>query len=53
MEILIIDIETTGFLQKGGKIVEVGISKLNLNEGKVEVIFDKRCFEKKHDKRRT
>jgi len=28
-KILIIDIETTGFLNDGGKIVEIGIFKLN------------------------
>ena len=33
MKIGIIDIETTGFLQNGGKIVEVGIVELNLENG--------------------
>jgi len=35
MKILILDIETTGFLQSGGKIVEVGIVELNLLNGDV------------------
>ena len=33
-KILILDIETTGFLQEGGKIVEVGIVELDLSNGK-------------------
>ena len=39
-EILILDIETTGFLNQGGSIVEVGIVSLNLETGKVKEIFD-------------
>ena len=40
MKIAILDIETTGFLQKGGKIVEIGIVELDLEDGSVEVLFD-------------
>lgn len=39
--ILIIDIETTGFLQKGGKIVEIGITELDLDTGEREIVYDK------------
>jgi len=44
-KILIIDIETTGFLQQGGKIVEVGIVELDLSNGNREIIFDRVCWE--------
>jgi len=43
--ILILDIETTGFLQAGGKIVEIGIVELNLTNGKRRIIYDKVCHE--------
>lgn len=43
--ILIIDIETTGFLQKGGTIVEVGMIELDLETGKKEIVFDSVCHE--------
>lgn len=33
--ILVVDIETTGFLNQGGKIVELGIVKLDLDTGKI------------------
>ena len=46
MNILIIDIETTGFLQKGGKIVEIGIVELNLLNGNRKIIFDEVCHER-------
>jgi DNA polymerase-3 subunit epsilon len=39
-KILIIDIETTNFLQKGGKIVEIGIVELNLDNGNIKTLFD-------------
>lgn len=39
-EILVVDIETTGFLQEQGLIVEIGIVKLNLNTGKRKLIYD-------------
>lgn len=45
MEILIIDIETTGFLKSGGKVVEVGIVSLNLNDGSKKILFDSLCHE--------
>jgi len=45
MKILIIDIETTGFFSKDpnkcGKIVEVGIVRLNLKNGKIKTLYDK------------
>jgi DNA polymerase III epsilon subunit-like protein len=44
-KILIIDIETTGFLQQGGKIVEVGIVELDLETGNKKIIFDEVCHE--------
>ncbi len=34
-EILVVDIETTGFIEQGGKIVEIGIVKLNLDTGNI------------------
>ena len=46
MKILIIDIETTGFLNQGGKIVEVGIAELDLDNGKTKIIYDKVTHEK-------
>ncbi|MFA8299561.1 MAG: 3'-5' exonuclease [Hyphomicrobiales bacterium] len=39
-EILIVDIETTGFLAQGGKIVEIGIVKLNLNNGEITPVYN-------------
>lgn len=39
-EILIIDLETTNFLNKGGKVVEIGIVKLDLDTGDASIIFD-------------
>ena len=44
-KILIIDIETTGFLQSGGKIVEIGIVELDLSNGERTVIYDEVCHE--------
>lgn len=44
-KIIIIDIETTDFLQRGGKIVEVGIVELDLSNGNREIIFDSVCWE--------
>ena len=40
MKILIIDIETTGFINQEGKIVEVGIVELNLETGEKKILFD-------------
>lgn len=45
-KILILDIETTGFLQAGGKIVEVGIVELDLANGERKIIFDEVTHEK-------
>lgn len=45
-KIAIIDIETTGFLQAGGKIVEVGIVELDLSNGNKQIIFDQVTHEK-------
>ena len=45
-KILILDIETTGFLQQGGKIVEIGIVELDLSNGNKQIIFDQVCHEK-------
>lgn len=39
-KILIIDIETTGFLEKGGHIVEVGIVELDLDTGETIILYD-------------
>ena len=44
-KILILDIETTGFLQQGGKIVEIGIVELDLSSGQRKIIYDKVCHE--------
>jgi len=44
-KILILDIETTGFIQQGGKIVEVGIVELDLSNGIRKIIFDSVCWE--------
>jgi len=44
--ILILDIETTGFLNQGGKIVELGIVQLDLDTGEKEIIFNEVCHEK-------
>jgi len=44
--ILILDIETTGFLNNGGKIVEIGIVELNLEFGEMKIIYDKMCHER-------
>lgn len=45
-KILIIDIETTNFLDQGGKIVEVGIVELDVKSGEKKIIFDKVCHER-------
>lgn len=38
-KILVLDIETTGFLKQGGSIVEIGIVDLDLDTGKIEEVF--------------
>ena len=45
-KILIIDIETTGFLKQGGKIVEIGIIELDIKNGDSRIIFDEICHER-------
>jgi len=46
MKILVIDIETTGFLKEGGKIVEIGIVSLDLDNGQKEILYDKLVHER-------
>lgn len=46
MKIAILDIETTGFLQAGGTIVEIGIVELNLETGERKIVFDEVTHEK-------
>jgi DNA polymerase-3 subunit epsilon len=45
MKLLIIDIETTGFLGQGSKIVEIGATELNTANGKAHIVFDSLCKE--------
>lgn len=45
-KILVIDLETTGFLQQGGKIIEVGIVGLNLETGDKKILFNEICHER-------
>ncbi len=40
MKILIIDIETTDFLQRDGEIVEIGIVELDLDTGEKKIIYN-------------
>lgn len=40
MKVLIVDIETTGFLKDNGKIVEIGIVELDLRSGTKRILFD-------------
>lgn len=44
-KILILDLETTGFLNKGGKIVEIGIVELDLGTSEKKIIFNEVCHE--------
>ncbi len=39
-KILVLDIETTGFLNQGGSIVEIGIVELNLDTGEINEVFN-------------
>lgn len=39
-KILILDIETTNFLNRNGKIVEVGLVELDLSNGQRKIVFD-------------
>lgn len=45
-KILVLDIETTGFLNNNGKIVEIGIVELDLSNGNVKTLFDKVMHER-------
>ncbi|MCX6222446.1 MAG: 3'-5' exonuclease [Bacteroidia bacterium] len=45
-KILIIDIETTGFLKDGGNIVEIGAVELDLTSGEITEVFSSLCREK-------
>ena len=40
-KIIIVDIETTNFLKRGGLIVEIGIVELDLETGNTKVLYDK------------
>jgi DNA polymerase-3 subunit epsilon len=51
--ILVVDIETTGFLTQGGKIVEIGIVKLDLNTGKISTVYNSLIREEGLDIRHT
>lgn len=44
-KILVLDIETTNFLQKGGSIVEIGIVELDLSNAEITKVFDSLCRE--------
>jgi len=46
MKILVLDIETTDFQARNGKIVEVGIVELCLQTGNRRIIFDEVCHER-------
>ncbi len=39
-KILVLDIETTGFLNQGAKIVELGMVELDLSNGNITPLFD-------------
>jgi DNA polymerase-3 subunit epsilon len=39
-KILVVDIETTGFLNQGGKIVEIGMVLLDLENGEVHTVYE-------------
>ena len=39
-KIIVLDIETTGFLNEGGRIVELGICELDTETGARKIIFD-------------
>lgn len=45
-KILILDIETTGFLNQGGAIVEIGIVELDLDTGEIKEVFESLLKEK-------
>lgn len=45
-KILVLDLETTGFLNENGKIVEIGIVELDLENGNKKIIYNQVCHEK-------
>lgn len=45
-KVLVLDLETTEFLEKGGKIVEIGIVELDLSNGEAKIIYNQVCHEK-------
>lgn len=45
-KILVVDIETTDFLDKGGSIVEIGAVELDLGTGDIKHVFNSLCREK-------
>jgi DNA polymerase III epsilon subunit-like protein len=45
-KILVLDLETTGFLNENGKIVEIGIVELDLDNGEKKIIYNQVCHEK-------
>jgi len=45
-KILILDLETTGFLNENGKIIEIGIVELDLGNGDRKIIYNQVCHEK-------
>lgn len=44
-KMLVLDIETTGFLPQGGSIVEIGIVELDLGNGETKILLDSLCRE--------
>ena len=48
-EIIVVDIETTGFLKQQGLIVEIGMVKLNLETGKRTIMYDELVKEEDFD----
>lgn len=52
-QILVVDIETTGFLNQGGKIVEVGMVLLNLLDGSVTSVYNSVVNEAGFDRNHT
>ena len=52
-QVLVVDIETTGFLNQNGKIVEIGMVLLDLSDGKVTPFYNSLVKEPGFDKRHT
>lgn len=47
--IIVVDIETTNFLHRGGLIVEIGIVKLDLKTGEIKMLYNELVKEKGFD----